>query len=334
MTNGITVFYLLTNHSKGQELDRMKGIVGKTGGEVRIMDGENIPGNLDKERDIMEILSAEIEQEEEEEEEKPGMVDDKIHEKQEPTVKTKNKPSRNRSKKKNENNQKSQEEEDKLTLKSYVDFLKTEPSQNRITYDEAMEIAQKMAKNEPFDKIDIHESPMPSEATLENVGKAIKRLAKSRENDFNSRLETVQAKTKDMNIDEMLELLGQGSYSSMKEDELVTAPPEPEIEIIPVSNPDPPPVPVVEVKDDFSDSDSSSSSSSDSESDSDSDSETDSDSDSSEGEVASSHHIPSVPSAPSAAWYRQWYQAVQQQRQALQNREYYAYLQHMGYYSQ
>ena len=308
----------------------MKGIVGKTGGEVRIMDGENIPGNLDKERDNMEILSAEDEQVEGEE---PGVAEEKSHEKQEPTVKTKNKPSRNRSKKKNEINQKSQEDEDKLTLKSYVDFLKTEPSQDRISYDEAMAIAQKMAKNEPFDKIDIQESLKPSEATLENVGKAIKRLAKSRENDFNSRLEIVQAKTKDMNIDEMLELLGQGSYSSMKEDGLVTAPPEPEIEIIPVSNPAPPPGPVVEVKDDSSDSDSSSSSS-DSESDSDSDSETDSDSDSSEEEVTSSHHIPSLPSAPSAAWYRQWYQAVQQQRQALQMQEYYAYLQHMGYYSQ
>ena len=308
----------------------MRGIVGKTGGEVRIMDGENIPGNLDKERDNLEILSAEIEQEEGEE---PGVAEEKSHEKQEPTVKTKNKPSRSRSKKKNEINQKSQEDEDKSTLKSYVDFLKTEPSQDRISYDEAMAIAQKMAKNEPFDKIDIQESLKPSEATLENVGKAIKRLAKSRENDFNSRLEIVQAKTKDMNIDEMLELLGQGSYSSMKEDGLVTAPPEPEIEIIPVSNPAPPPAPVVEVKDDSSDSDSSSSSS-DSESDSDSDSETDSDSDSSEEEVTSSHHIPSLPSAPSAAWYRQWYQAVQQQRQALQMQEYYAYLQHMGYYSQ
>ena len=134
-----------------------------------------------------------------------------------------------------------------------------------------------------------------------------------------------------MNIDEMLELLGQGGYSSIKEDELVTAPPEPEIEIIPVSRPPPPPAPVVEVKDDSSDSDSSSSS--DSESDSESASESGSDSDSSEEEVSSSQHIPSLPGAPSAAWYGQWYQAVHQQRQALQVREYYAYLQHMGYYS-
>ena len=67
----------------------MKGIVGKTGGEVRIMDGENIPGNLEKERDNMEILSAEDEQVEGEE---PGVAEEKSHEKQEPTVKTKNKP--------------------------------------------------------------------------------------------------------------------------------------------------------------------------------------------------------------------------------------------------
>ena len=59
---------VLTNHSKGQELDRMRGIVGKTGGEVRIMDAESIPKNLGKERDtMMEILSAKIEQEEKEE---------------------------------------------------------------------------------------------------------------------------------------------------------------------------------------------------------------------------------------------------------------------------
>ena len=58
----------MTNHSKGQELDRMRGIVGKTGGEVRIIDAENIPKNLGKERDtMMEILSAKIEQEEKEE---------------------------------------------------------------------------------------------------------------------------------------------------------------------------------------------------------------------------------------------------------------------------
>ena len=45
----------------------MRGIVGKTGGEVRIIDAENIPKNLGKERDTMEILSAKIEQEEKEE---------------------------------------------------------------------------------------------------------------------------------------------------------------------------------------------------------------------------------------------------------------------------
>ena len=44
---------VLTNHSKGQELDRMRGIVGKTGGEVRIMDAESIPQNLGKERDTL-----------------------------------------------------------------------------------------------------------------------------------------------------------------------------------------------------------------------------------------------------------------------------------------
>ena len=44
---------VLTNHSKGQELDRMRGIVGKTGGEVRIMDAESIPKNLGKERDTL-----------------------------------------------------------------------------------------------------------------------------------------------------------------------------------------------------------------------------------------------------------------------------------------
>lgn len=293
------------------------------------MDGENIPASLDKERDNMEILSPEVETEKEEE--KPEVGDDNSHEAQEP--KAKKKPSRSRSKKKNESNQKSQNEEDELIVKSYVDFLKAEPSQNRISYEEAMAIAQKMAKNEPFDKIDVPESPRPSEATLENVGKAIKRLAKSRENDFDSRLEVVRAKTKDMNIDEMLELLGQGGYSSIKEDEVVAAPSEPEIEIIPVSRPPPPPAPVVEVKDDSSDSDSSSSSDSESDSES-SDSETGSDSDSSGEGVSSTPHIPSLPGAASAAWYRQWYQAVHQQRQALQVREYYAYLQHMGYYTQ
>ena len=300
----------------------MKGVVGKTGGEVRIMDGENIPGNLDKERVNMKILSAEVVQDEKEED-KAGEGDSQVS-----AEKPKNKKSRSRTKKKDETNQTTQEEEDKLILKNYVDFLKTEPSQNRISHDEALAIAQKMAKNEPFDKIDIQESPLPSEATLENVGKAIKRLAKSREKEFDARLEIVRDKTKDMNIDEMLDLLGQGGYSSIvKEKEIMTAPtqPQPEIEIIPVS--EPPPPPVAEVSDDeSSESDSSSSGSDDSESDSDSDSETDSDSDSSEGEDVS-------PSYPSDAWYRQWYQAVYQQRQALQMREYQAYLQHMGYYS-
>merc|ERR1719460_1942145 len=211
------------------------------------MDAENIPKNLGKERDRMEILSGEIKQEEEKE--KHG-DDDESQKTQEQTEKPKKKPSRTRTKKKNDDNNptKSQEEEDKSILKNYVDFLKSEPSQNKMSYDEALAVAQKMAKNEPFDKIDIQESPRPSEATLENVGKAIKRLAKSREQECDKRLEIVRSKTKDMNIDEMLELLGQGGgYSSIvKEDESVTAPKlpqEPEIEIIPpVSKPPPPPV--------------------------------------------------------------------------------------------
>merc|ERR1740122_496986 len=205
----------------------------------------------------MEILSGEIKQEEDKE--KHG--DDESQKTQEQGEKPKKKPSRSRAKKKNDDNNpsKSQEEEDTSILKNYVDFLKTEPSQNRLSYDEALSIAQKMAKNEPFDKIDIQESPRPSEATLENVGKAIKRLAKSREQEFDNRLEIVRSKTKDMNIDEMLELLRQGGgYSSIiKEDESVTAPKlpqEPEIEIIPPVSKSPPPP--VEVSDDSSDSES------------------------------------------------------------------------------
>merc|ERR1740129_1158764 len=284
----------------------------------------------------MEILSVSGEIKQEEDKEENDGDDDESQKTKKQTEKPKKKPSRSRAKKKNDDNNpsKSQEEEDTSILKNYVDFLKTEPSQNRISYDEALAIAQKMAKNESFDKIDIQESPRPTEATLENVGKAIKRLAKSREQEFDNRLEIVRSKTKDMNIDEMLELLRQGGgYSSIvKEDESVTAPKlpqEPEIEIIPpVSKPPPPPV--EEVSDDSSDSDSSSDSS-----DSESDSDSDSDSDSSEEEEvsSSSHQPPSLPSAPSSAWYGQWYAAVSQQRQALQTREYYAYLQHMGYYS-
>merc|ERR1740122_422542 len=211
----------------------------------------------------MEILSGEIKQEEDKE--KHG--DDESQKTQEQGEKPKKKPSRSRAKKKNDDNNpsKSQEEEDTSILKNYVDFLKTEPSQSIISYDEDLAIAQKMAKNESFDKIDIQESPRPSEATLENVGKAIKRLAKSREQEFDNRLEIVRSKTKDMNIDEMLELLRQGGgYSSIvKEDESVTAPKEPqepEIEIIPPIS-KPPPPPVEEVSDDSSDSESSSDSS-------------------------------------------------------------------------
>ena len=310
----------VTLASRGQELDRMRGIVAMTRAEVRLMDGENIPGNLGKERENMKILGTEVEHDEGVKQEGEDVNN------QEQTVPSKSKPSRFRSKKKQVNKPINKDEEDKLILKNFIDTMKTEPSQNKITYETAMEIAEKIARNESFNKIDIPKPQRPSEDMLESVGRAVHGLAKSREKEFDERLENVKLKTKDMNIDERIELLRKGGYSTIvKEDAELS--PKPEIEIIataPKSQ-----LPQAPVVDDVSDS-SISHSISDSESDSDSESlsETDSDSD----DQIPPHPRLSIPSAPSAAWYQQWYQGVYQQRQALQMQEYYRYLQHMGYY--
>ena len=149
-----------------------------TRAEVRLMDGENIPGNLGKERENMKILGTEVEHDEGVTQEGEDVNN------QEQTVPSKSKPSRSRSKKKEVNKPINKDEEDKLILKNFIDTMKTEPSQNKITYETAMEIAEKIARNESFNKIDIPKPQTPSEDMLENVGRAVHRLAKLRDKEF------------------------------------------------------------------------------------------------------------------------------------------------------
>ena len=54
----------VTLASQGTELTRLKGIIGKTDSQVRVMDGEEIPTNIRKHLDSLPILSPAVESEE------------------------------------------------------------------------------------------------------------------------------------------------------------------------------------------------------------------------------------------------------------------------------
>ena len=74
-----------------------------------------------------------------------------------------------------------------------------------------------MANNEKVEDVEIDEYVGPSEESSVLAGKAIERLALKRQREFDARLQSVKSKTKDMNVDEMLALLENGGYRTMKD---------------------------------------------------------------------------------------------------------------------
>ena len=75
----------------------------------------------------------------------------------------------------------------------------------------------KLANNEKVEDVEIDEYVGPSEESSVLAGKAIERLALKRQREFDARLQSVKSKTKDMNVDEMLALLENGGYRTMKD---------------------------------------------------------------------------------------------------------------------
>ena len=135
-----------------------------------------------------------------------------------------------------------------------------------------------------------------------------------------------------MNVDEMLALLENGGYRTMK-DAGTSSQSEPadtvELGMAHLSLAEPGEESPNSDKSDASDSDTTSSDSeSNSDSDSSSSSEGDSDSDTSSDEDGDSAQVNQQP----GLWYQQWYQNVYHQRQLIQMNEYYRYLQSMGYH--
>ena len=292
----------VTLASRGQEVDRLRGIVAKTGSEVRILELEQIPSNIRQEMATMELLAVQAEKEDEDKrEESPASAQDNAD-----TSDLNNSSSKLSStdKKRNVSHiNKNSEEEDKQVLRDYMESLK-------------------LANNEKVEDVEIDEYVGPSEESSELAGKAIERLALKRQREFDARLQSVKSKTKDMNVDEMLALLENGGYRTMKDGGTSSqseAADTVELGMAHLSLAEPGEESPNSDKSDASDSDTTSSDSeSNSDSDSSSSSEGDSDSDTSSDEDEDSAQV----NQQQGMWYQQWYQNVYHQRQLIQMNEY------------
>ena len=145
----------VTLASRGQEVDRLRGIVAKTGSEVRILELEQIPSNIRQEMATMELLAVQAEKEDEDKtEESPASAQDNAD-----TSDLNNSSSKLSStdKKRNVSHiNKNSEEEDKQVLRDYMESLK-------------------LANNEKVEDVEIDEYVGPSEESSELAGKAIER---------------------------------------------------------------------------------------------------------------------------------------------------------------
>ena len=292
----------VTLASRGQEVDRLRGIVAKTGSEVRILELEQIPSNIRQEMATMELLAVQAEKEDEDKtEESPASAQDN------PDTSDLNNSSSKLSstdKKRNVSHiNKNSEEEDKQVLRDYMESLK-------------------LANNEKVEDVEIDEYVGPSEESSELAGKAIERLALKRQREFDAKLQSVKSKTKDMNVDEMLALLENGGYRTMKDGGTSSqseAADTVELGMAHLSLAEPGEESPNSDKSDASESDTTSSDSeSNSDSDSSSSSEGDSDSDTSSDEDEDSAQV----NQQQGMWYQQWYQNVYHQRQLIQMNEY------------
>ena len=145
----------VTLASRGQEVDRLRGIVARTGSEVRILQLEQIPSNIRQEMATMELLAVQAEKEDEDKrEESPASAQDNAD-----TSDLNNSSSKLSStdKKRNVSHiNKNSEEEDKQVLRDYMESLK-------------------LANNEKVEDVEIDEYVGPSEESSEFAGKAIER---------------------------------------------------------------------------------------------------------------------------------------------------------------
>ena len=320
----------VTLASRGQEVDRLRGIVARTGSEVRILELEQIPSNIRQEMATMELLAVQAEEDEDKTEESSASAKDNTDTRD---LNNSNSKLSSIDKKKNVSHiKKNNEEEDKQILRDYMESLKSSKKEHKgkITFEKVTEISKKLANNESVEDIEIVEYVGPSEESSELAGKAIERLALVKQKEFNSKLQSVKSKTKDMNVDEMLALLENGGYRTMKDactSNQSKSVDSVELGMVHMSLAEPGEEGPNSHKSDASDSETSSSDS-ESDSDSSSSSESDSDSDTNSDENEDSAQVNQQP----GLWYQQWYQNVYHQRQLIQMNEYYRYLQSMGYH--
>ena len=316
--------------AEGQEMERMRGMVAKTGSEVRVLDKENIPSNVRDHVDGMEILTGPT----------VAQVTDGADNVSgdEFNTRCKSKSSRRRAPKKTkstsgecDNSTNVSGNEDRLLqmkidseiVSDHVETLKGSKSDRRITWEQISELSEKLS-NDNIETLElVKDEPVAvPQNVMKNVSKSLDRLSKFRQEEINSKLNVVRDKTSNLSLEEMMKLLESGSNlfeieTSAKNETRDNVEVKPKESLLEESN-------VSEC------SSSESSSSSDSESSSSDSSSSDSDSESSDDECSSVNPSPGHPSV-SQSWYQQWYTAVSYQRQMIQAQEYHRYLQYYGY---
>ena len=336
----------VTLASEGTEVGRLQGMVSKTGSDIKILDGDNIPSKLREERDNMESLSAAAA--EQETEDKPG---DNKGDPAPEAVGGQSKKSgkvKRRGKKKSskldtsvtsEDNELADEEDqvakDEKLLRDHLQLLGSQDPGKIPSWEEISDLADRMARGEDVRLPDKVEALHLSEEEYITIGRAVDRLAARSNEELDIKLKVVQEKTSNLSIKDMMGLLQSGANILEEENihEDSDAPSEQAISSDPPILENSQPSEESESSSSSSDSESDSDSSSNSEDGSSSDSDEESDKDETPGgPPLSSAMPPPISSANFHPWYQQWYAAVSQQRQAIQMQEYYRYLQYYGYH--
>ena len=336
----------VTLAAQGQELTRLRGLVSKTGSEVRVLEGEEIPANITKQVDNLQILApADPEDEKKKTVETAEVKTDRddVQGGSDCAPKPPGGKVKRRGKKKNKTSQlaeselnnsdlsqdpseakKIELEEDQKLIKSYLESKSSSQLGPIRSWEEISSIAERIETDQSLEGFlrGGQEAGADGE-TLEKFNKAVERVTAHRREMFEEKIEAVRKRTAQLSAKEMIKLLESGPDNPSQAQEL-----EEEIEEAVVV--------AVEAEDagESSDADSESSSSeSDSDSNSDSSDSTDSTDSESSSESSEADEEPRPePGDPNILrWYQNWYSGLAQQRQAIQSAEYFRYLQHYGY---
>ena len=318
----------VTLAAQGVELARLRSIVSKTGSEIRVLEGQEIPANLVKQVDTLEILAPAEPEEEKEVKDEVAEGGDLQGDRSAPKPGTGKVKRRGKKKKSSplaesaQNNsdlledscevKKIEFEENQKFIKSYLE----RDSSNQLgpikSWEEISSIAERIEKDQSLEGCwAAGQEAEGDRETLEKFNKAVKGSIAHRKERFEEKVGAVRKRTAQLSAMEMIKVVESGPDKPPQDEEVQEAAEE-----------------AVETETE-SDSDSQSSSSG-SESDS---SDSESSSESSDTEASSSDEEPRLgPGDPNILrWYQHWYSGLAQQRQAIQTSEYFRYLQHHGY---